>query len=162
MTGKKSGITKRWVLNTLCVIVVVLLGFVLVALMLFKEQYYEAVRMTLNSRATGMVQSYFDLSAADSDEAFNMRAKEYVEDFNDKSIMEVWVIDRRGNVVVSSSGFSVANEVYPDYLSAKTAKSGLGRKNAVGRTGHGAYLYAERRARTTAGCGALYYFVRGY
>lgn len=140
MTGKKSGITKRWVLNTLCVIVVVLLGFVLVALMLFKEQYYEAVRMTLNSRATGMVQSYFDLSAADSDEAFNMRAKEYVEDFNDKSIMEVWVIDRRGNVVVSSSGFSVANEVYPDYLSAKTAKSG--RADWVGKTQSGERVMA--------------------
>ncbi len=159
MTGKKSGITKRWVLNTLCVIVVVLLGFVLVALMLFKEQYYEAVRMTLNSRATGMVQSYFDLSAVDSDEAFNMRAKEYVEDFNDKSIMEVWVIDRRGNVVVSSSGFSVANEVCKN---RKKRTGGLGRQNAVGRTGYGTYLYAERRARTTAGCGALYYFVRGY
>lgn len=137
---KKSGITKRWILNTLCVIVVVLLGLVLVSLLLFKEQYYEAVRMTLNSRATGMVQSYFDLSAADSDEAFNLRAKEFVEDFNDKSIMEVWVIDRRGNVVVSSSGFSVADEVYPDYLFAKNAKSG--RADWVGRTQSGERVMA--------------------
>ena len=72
MAAKKSGITKRWILNTLCVIVVVLLGFLLVALLLFKEQYYESVRMTLNSRATGMVQSYFDLSTVNSDEAFNL------------------------------------------------------------------------------------------
>lgn len=140
MAAKKSGITKRWVLNTLCVIVVVLLGFVLVALLLFKEQYYESVRMTLNSRATGMVQSYFDLRTVESDEAFNLRAKEYVEDFNDKAIMEVWVIDRYGNVVVSSSGFSVANEVYPDYLAAKTAKNG--RADWVGRTQSGERVMA--------------------
>lgn len=140
MAAKKSGITKRWILNTLCVIVVVLLGFLLVALLLFKEQYYESVRMTLNSRATGMVQSYFDLSTVNSDEAFNLRAKEYVEDFNDKAIMEVWVIDRYGNVVVSSSGFSVENEVYPDYLSAKTAKNG--RADWVGKTQSGEHVMA--------------------
>lgn len=140
MTTKKSGITKRWILNTLCVIVVVLFAVLLVALLLFKEQYYESVRMTLNSRATGMVQSYFDLRTTDSDEAFNLCAKEYVEDFNDKAIMEVWVIDRHGNVVVSSSGFSVANEVYPDYLAAKTAKSG--RADWVGKTQSGERVMA--------------------
>ncbi len=140
MEGKKSGITKRWVLNTFCVIAIVLLGFVLVALMLFKEQYYEAVRVTLNSRATGMVQSYFDLSSADTDEAFNLRAKEYVESFNDKSIMEVWVIDRYGNVVVSSSGFSVADEVFPDYLAAKNGKSG--KADWVGKMRSGEHVMA--------------------
>ena len=63
MTVGKSTITKRWVLNTLCVIIVVLLGLVAVAMMLFKEQYYESVRLTMNSRATGMVSSYFNLSS---------------------------------------------------------------------------------------------------
>ena len=77
MTVGKSTITKRWVLNTLCVIIVVLLGVVAVAMMLFKEQYYESVRLTMNSRATGMVSSYFNLSSTDSDEAFNLRAKDF-------------------------------------------------------------------------------------
>ena len=84
MTVGKSTITKRWVLNTLGVIIVVLLGVVAVAMMLFKEQYYESVRLTMNSRATGMVSSYFNLSSTDSDEAFNLRAKDFVESFNDK------------------------------------------------------------------------------
>lgn len=63
--------------------------------------------MTLDSRATNVVSSYFSISNDSSDDAFNLRAKEFVEDFSDKSVMEVWVIDRSGNVVVSSSGFSV-------------------------------------------------------
>lgn len=140
MTGKHSSITRRWVYNTLCVIAVVLLGLVAVTLVLFKEQYYEAVRLTLNSRATGMVQSFFGLSETDSDEAFNLRAKAYVESFNDKSIMEVWVIDRHGNVVVSSSGFSVAGEVYPDYDAAKMSKTG--KADWIGKTQSGERVMA--------------------
>ncbi len=140
MTSGKSSITKRWIVNTLCVIVVVLLGIMLVALMLFKEQYYEAVRVTLNSRATSMVQSFFNLSGGESEEDFNLRANEYVESFNDKSIMEVWVIDQNGRVVVSSSGFSVADEKYPDYYEAST--SAEGKADWIGRTRSGEHIMA--------------------
>ncbi len=138
MAAGKSSITKRWVWNTLCVIVVVLLGLVAVAMMLFKEQYYESVRLTMNSRATGMVNSFFNLSTAESDEAFNLRAKDFVESFNDKNIMEVWVIDRYGNVVVSSSGFSVANEKYPDYFEAKNSQDG--KADWIGQTSSGEHI----------------------
>lgn len=120
----KRSITTRWVLNTLCVIIIVLLAIIIVAAALFREQYYESVRVTLDSRATSVVTSYFSLYTESSDDAFNQRAKEFVEDFTDKSVMEVWVIDRNGNVVVSSSGFSVADEEYPDYFDAKLSETG--------------------------------------
>lgn len=120
----KKGITTRWVLNTLCVIIIVLLAIIIVAAALFREQYYESVRVTLDSRATSVVTSYFSLYTESSEDVFNQRAKEFVEDFSDKSIMEVWVIDRNGRVVVSSSGFSVENEKYPDYINAKLSETG--------------------------------------
>ena len=120
----KKSITARWVLNTLCAIIFVLFCIIIVVSVLFKEQYYETVRVTLDSRATNVVSSYFSISNDSSDDAFNLRAKEFVEDFSDKSVMEVWVIDRSGNVVVSSSGFSVENEKYPDYAEAKLSDTG--------------------------------------
>ncbi len=135
---KNSTITKRWVLNTLFVIVFVLIALMIVALLLFKHQYYETVRVTLDSRATTMVDSFFELSSDGSDEAFNLRAKDFVESFHDKSIMEVWVIDRYGHVVISSSGFSVEHEKYPDYYAAKTEKDG--KANWVGRTSSGEHV----------------------
>ena len=119
----KKSITARWVLNTLCAIIFVLFCIIIVVSVLFKEQYYETVRVTLDSRATNVVSSYFSISNDSSDDAFNLRAKEFVEDFSDKSVMEVWVIDRSGNVVVSSSGFSVENEKYPDYRGTRKHKS---------------------------------------
>ena len=125
MTRSKSSITKRWVVNTLCVIVVVLIGVTLVSLLLFREQYYGAVRATLDARATGLVRSYFSFSSGTpTEESFNMRANEYVENFNDKTLMEVWVIGSDGSVVVSSSGFSVAGEPFPDYEEALARRFG--------------------------------------
>lgn len=120
----KKSITTRWVLNTLCVIIIVLLAIIIVAAVLFREQYYESVRVTLDSRATSVVTSYFSLYTESSEETFNQRAKEFVDDFSDKSIMEVWVIDRNGKVVVSSSGFSVDNEQYPEYQNARLSETG--------------------------------------
>lgn len=113
---------------------------IIVVSVLFKEQYYETVRVTLDSRATNVVSSYFSISNDSSDDAFNLRAKEFVEDFSDKSVMEVWVIDRSGNVVVSSSGFSVENEKYPDYAEAKL--SDTGKATWVGRMSSGEKVMA--------------------
>lgn len=137
---KNSTITKRWILNTLLVIVFVLIVLMTVALLLFKHQYYETVRVTLDSRATVMVDSFFALSSDGSEETFNMRAKDFVESFHDKSIMEVWVIDRYGHVVISSSGFSVEQEKFPDYYAAKTEKN---RKATwIGKTSSGEHIMA--------------------
>lgn len=136
----KKSITARWVLNTLCAIIFVLFCIIIVVSVLFKEQYYETVRVTLDSRATNVVSSYFSISNDSSDDAFNLRAKEFVEDFSDKSVMEVWVIDRSGNVVVSSSGFSVENEKYPDYAEAKL--SDTGKATWVGRMSSGEKVMA--------------------
>ena len=136
----KKSITARWVLNTLCAIIFVLFCIIIVVSVLFKEQYYETVRVTLDSRATNVVSSYFSISNDSSDDAFNLRAKKFVEDFSDKSVMEVWVIDRSGNVVVSSSGFSVENEKYPDYAEAKL--SDTGKATWVGRMSSGEKVMA--------------------
>lgn len=156
----KKGITTRWVLNTLCVIVIVLLAIIIVAAALFREQYYESVRVTLDSRATSVVTSYFNLYTESTEDVFNQRAKEFVEDFSDKSIMEVWVIDRNGKVVVSSSGFSVENEEYPDYFNARLSETG--KATWVGNMSSGekvmslTYMLPSQEGRTT---GAVRYII---
>lgn len=136
--ANKSGITRRWVVNTLCVIVVILLLVTVVSLFLFREQYYGAVRAALDARATGYVRAYFQ-NAADGD-SFDRRANEYVEEFTDKAVMEVWVIDETGSVIVSSSGFSADGEPFPDYDAALAAESG--KAFWTGRTSSGEHIMA--------------------
>ncbi|MBR2952953.1 MAG: HAMP domain-containing histidine kinase [Clostridia bacterium] len=122
----KKSIVKRWAYTVLAstVFVIVVIG-VLMGLFI-KNQYYDAVRMTLNSRATSLVMSYFNSQTTVSDELFNKMAKNFVDNFSDKNVMEVWVIDKNGHVVVSSTGFSVKGESYPDYNYAMADENGKG------------------------------------
>ncbi|MCR4593888.1 MAG: HAMP domain-containing histidine kinase [Clostridiales bacterium] len=84
-----------------------------------QKQYYDLARITLESRATEMVLSYFDNSPSSSNEQFVDTARSFIDEFSDKNVMEVWVIDSSGKVVASSTGFSVVREEYPDYNYAK-------------------------------------------
>ncbi len=121
-----KSIVKRWVVTVLAGIIFVIIIIGILAGTYIKNQYYESVRMALNSRATSMVMSYFSSSTAVSDESFNKMAKNFVDNFPDKNVMEVWVIDKNGKVVVSSTGFSVKDESYPDYNYAMIHESGKG------------------------------------
>ncbi len=122
----KNSIVKRWVLTVLASTVLVILTVSIFSGMLLRKQYYDSVRMALNSRATSLVMSHFNSVANPDDETFNRMAKNFVDDFSDKNVMEVWVIDANGDIVVSSTGFSVDGEPFPDYGYAKTSDDGRG------------------------------------
>ncbi len=122
----KKSIVKRWALTVLAGTVFVIITIGILLCFLTKNHYYDSVRMTLNSRATSLVMSYFNSSTTVTDETFNKMAKNFVDSFSDKNVMEVWVIDKNGKVVVSSTGFSVKGESYPDYNYAKANDDGVG------------------------------------
>lgn len=122
----KNSIVKRWALSVLAGIIVLIIGIGVAIGVIFKQQYYNSVEMTLNSRASAMVLSSLNTPNSIGDEHFNKLAKNFVDNFSDKNLMEVWVIDKNGNVVVSSTGFSVKGEKYPDYKYAIASENGKG------------------------------------
>lgn len=122
----KNSIVKRWVTSVLAGIIIVIVTIGVCLCVALKAQYYDAVRMTLNSRASSMVLADFNSPSAVSDEQYIKTARKFVDGFSDKNVMEVWVLDRNGNVVISSTGFSVKGEIYPDYDYAKTDENGKG------------------------------------
>lgn len=122
----KNSIVKRWAFSVLAGIIILIIAIGVVIGVILKEQYYSSVEMTLNSRASAMVLSNFDSASAINDENFIKTAKNFVDNFSDKNVMEVWVIDKNGNVIVSSTGFSVKGEIYPDYDYAKASEDGKG------------------------------------
>lgn len=118
-----NGITKRWIFNTLGVISALLLFVSVIASASLHFYYYEYVEMTLNSRADDSVSTFFSLYN-NTDEQFESRAREFVEGFKAKDIMEVWVIDKQGNVIISSNGFPVdPTPEMPDYEEAVKSKA---------------------------------------
>ena len=56
--------------------------------------------------------------------SFEEAARNFVESFEDKDIMDVWVLDTAGHVIVSSSGFPVADQPMPDFDEAKRSQGG--------------------------------------
>ncbi len=136
----KNSIVKRWAFSVLASIIILIIAIGVTIGFIFKEQYYNSVEMTLNSRASTMVLSNFNSVSAINDENFIKLARNFVDNFSDKNLMEVWVLDKNGRVVVSSTGFSVKGEVYPDYDYAKASENGKGQW--IGRMQNGEKVMA--------------------
>ena len=69
-----------------------------------------------------------------TDEQFENRAREFVENFKAKDSMEVWVIDKNGKVIISSSGFPIdGSPEMPDYQEALASKTASGTARWIGR-----------------------------
>ncbi len=120
-----KGITKRWVLNTFAVILIILCILIIAFALIVQNFYYNGIRQTLSGRSSELVNIFRDVG--DGSETFIERARDYVEDFPDKEQMELMVINRSGKAVINSTGFSPDNsEAMTDYDRALSSKEHYG------------------------------------
>ncbi len=114
-----KGITKRWVLNTLLVVIVVVLFVVFCLSYAVRIYYYHSVTQTL-SAASAEFASVLEEYSSDST-TFALTARGYVENFDGKEKMEITAIDKNGKVIITSTGFTPdSTEQMPDYIKATT------------------------------------------
>ncbi len=119
-----KGITKRWVLNTLCTIVAIVIFAVVCLSYVVSTYYYSSVEQTLTGRSVELHNILSDFNY-DTDFGFSATARDYVENFTEKEHMEIMVIRRSGDIMITSTGFTPeGNEPMPDYDAAKEASSG--------------------------------------
>ncbi|MBQ7386140.1 MAG: HAMP domain-containing histidine kinase [Ruminococcus sp.] len=112
-----KGITKRWVLNTLLVVVVVVLFVVFCLSYAVRIYYYHSVSQTLSAESAEFASVLEDYTSDPS--IFASTARIYVENFDGKEKMEITAIDARGNVIITSTGFTPdSTEQMPDYQKA--------------------------------------------
>ena len=138
-----KGITKRWVLNTLCAIVAVVVLVVVCLSYVVSTYYYSSVEQTLSGRSVELVNILSGFSS-DSDQSFISTARDYVENFPEKEDMEIIVIGSSGNILVTSTGFVPdSDEPMPDYKEAKRTSSGYGKW--VGKLSSGEKVSAVTR-----------------
>lgn len=111
----RQTITKRWILNTLCVVLLVLLTVELGFIYAIQNYYYGGAQQYLLSKmnaVSGVLSRY----AEDSPASFSAEIRNTLENFSDKDKIELMAIDVRGHVVLTSSGFSPDERVsMPDY-----------------------------------------------
>lgn len=113
-----SGLTKRWFIQTSVTVIAFLLILCIIGAYAIHSYYYASVERKIQTYSNSIVDTYFE-SYSNDDNSFELGARSFIEDFYDKASMEVWIIDRYGNVIISSSGFAVSSYTeIPEYESA--------------------------------------------
>ncbi len=123
----KSGITVRWLLTTILVIALILACFAAIITFSIRGYYYDTVESKLQAMGqSGALAEYFSEYIGSTNDVFSQRAKEYVENFSAINTAEVWILNKSGDVIVTSTGFPCDSEPGEDYESALESPSGRG------------------------------------
>lgn len=110
-------VTRRWLVNGLGVVAVLLLILEIVAAMVIRSYYYEQTENSLYTRArsfSDMLSSYAEQSRLD----FEGSARDYMEQFPDKEKIEFQVLSATGQILASSTGFIPESDALEDYRAA--------------------------------------------
>ena len=121
-------ITRRWLLNSFGVIVVVLAVLVVAGSFAVREYYYNLVVQAVQSQMTTLstlMDTYVNDSSASD---FNGEIRKMVANFEEKNKMELMAPNEKGQVTITSSGFqgSDGGMSFPDFRTAMTSADGLG------------------------------------
>ncbi len=129
-------ITKRWLLNSFSLILITLIIIVLVMAVSVRSYYYNTARQFIEYR---LRENSLDLDkyASDSSVDYEEKVLEMVQNFADKSKVEIMALDSNGKVVMSSSGFGI-NETFnmPDFELAKNSDDGMGEYRGKSESGN--------------------------
>ena len=115
-----GALTKRWLFRTAVLTVAILLVICVACGFFVRNYYYDTVYNKLRSYSSSIVTNYFNSYTTDAE--FAAGAVDFVSEFSEKSSAEVWVIDKSGKVIVSSSGFGISYPEMPDYYEALDSK----------------------------------------
>lgn len=125
----KGSIKSRWIKHILVVIVAILFVFSCVIIYSASTRYFNSAELTMRARNSKSVDTFFSAYNNGDPDNFTLGAYKFVENFLYRDIMEVWVIDKNGKMIVSSSGFNVsASTQWEDYELALEADDRIGVK----------------------------------
>ena len=119
-----KGITGRWLLNTLGLTLIIIVSIIVVLSFTIQSSYHNSIQQTISGRSNELVNFFGNYTVTDTVK-FNNTARNYVENFPDKELMELMVINDKGEVLITSTGFEPdKEEPMPDYDMATKSKNG--------------------------------------
>ena len=119
-----KGITKRWMLNTLSVILTIIILIVVSLIFVVTYLYQSSVEQSLGTTSSEL-SLVFSGYTSDSSTSFTASARDYVENFDKKEQMAVMVINSSGRVIMTSTGFTPSEKSdIPDFEEAKNSPDG--------------------------------------
>ena len=114
----KNTITRRWLVNSLGAIFIVLMSVLMAFSVFVNVYYYNSARQYITSRlnmVSGMLSQYY----ADNPVTFASEVRSMVENWSEKNRMELMTINSAGEVFMTSSGFAPTKDIIAqDYYDA--------------------------------------------
>ena len=121
---KIIGITRRWLLNSLGIILFILITLILTLSFAVHGYVYNGIQTALSSRSDELTNMFAGYGRK-SPEEFSTAARNYVENFPNKESMELMVFNSNGKVIITSIGFAPdESQPMPDYARAHNSKTG--------------------------------------
>lgn len=127
-----QGIKRRWVYNYIVLLAIILLVLEISFLVFIQRYYYDSINVGLK-KGVNMSTDFYNKFLKDSPDDLNSLGKQLVQDTFFKDSLEVQIIDINGNIIMSSSGFLINEQITTsDYKDAiKGKKSHWSGKNEV-------------------------------
>ncbi len=123
-----NSITKRWLIITVSVVAASLFIVALIFLIFTRFNYYETARITVNNPIqSSAIDTFFSNYKELPDELLVTLADDFLEQFSDSEKMEIWVINKQGNPIASSTGFEAQAGIMPDYDTAMNSDTRVGK-----------------------------------
>lgn len=122
-----KGISRRWFVNTIGLVLLILVAFISIFSYTIRTYSYNSMNQILRSRMDEFfnVTSYSGEFQTSSD--FLSIARNYVEGFPDRDMMEIMLLDPSGRIVITSTGFEPDHDQeMQDYLLALVSEDGYG------------------------------------
>lgn len=138
------GITKRWLLNSLGLILVILVAIEFGLAIFIHGFFYNGVQQSIYNKSAGLI-NVFPNYREDSVKDFVVKARLYVSDFEDKNLMEVVAFNSSNEPILTSTGFLPDNNAkMTDYIDAQNSESHVGL--FVGKNSAGENVMAQTKA----------------
>ncbi len=112
---KINGITRRWLVNVLIIVLSIMFVFILMLSLLLSNYYYNTVDNYIADTLKGITEKYNSASS----EEYQENARRFVREFEDKSKMEVQFTDSDGKIFISTSGYEEFESVEREFKEAQ-------------------------------------------
>ena len=138
-----KGISRRWFLNTIGIVFVILVIFIASLSLMVRTTVYNGIELAITGRVDELLNW---LSASSMTSEFTAITRDYIENyFQDKDKMEIMALSRTGQILITSTGFEPdQQQAMPDYDMALQSEDSTG--NWIGSLNTGEKVMAITRA----------------
>lgn len=140
---KIRGITKRWLIDSMGIVILLLCFAEAIGLFVLRDTYYARVEQELKVQMESLQN---DFSAyLEREDTFYVAARRFMEEYSLHRHMELIVMDSAGEVTLTSTGYDVdETQKMPDLEEAYRRSDGMGKWR--GKNGSGEHVYALSRS----------------